>query len=115
MKYHKKTHRSIAASGLALGLFAAGLKADDPDPLVLKVDQTVEITLSHYRCWFPTIHKFRSGEIMVAMSLCADEDNYESAFSAFCISADGGKTWSERHPLGTGAMHDGAWSETPDQ
>ncbi|MEQ1862925.1 MAG: sialidase family protein [Chthoniobacteraceae bacterium] len=80
----------------------------------MKIGETIEITRSHSWCWFPTIHRFRSGELMVGMVLCPDQLNAESTNSGYCISKDGGRTWSPRHTVGQGASHDGAWSEVPD-
>jgi hypothetical protein len=77
--------------------------------------QTVEITRSHSWCWFPTIHRFRSGEILVGVVMSPDQVNSEGAFSAYCLSRDGGQTWSRRYTLGVGANQDGAWSEVPDE
>jgi hypothetical protein len=84
------------------------------DGLRVTVGQTVEITRSHSRCWFPTIHKFRSGDLLVSTVLSADQVNGESAVSGYCLSHDGGLTWSRRYTIGQGANQDGAWSEVPD-
>lgn len=79
------------------------------------VGKSIEITRSHGWCWFPTVHKFNSGGIMVTAKLSPDETNLESATSAYCISRDGGLTWSDRHTMGQGALQDGAWTEVPDK
>src|SRR5271170_4225804 len=55
----------LLAALLGGGLTAAGASPDLP----IKVGRTVEITLSHARCWFPTVHRFRSGVIMVTMQM----------------------------------------------
>jgi hypothetical protein len=75
---------------------------------------TVEITRSHSWCWYPTIHRFRSGEILVGITMSPDQVNAESGFSAYCLSKDGGLTWSRRYTLGLGANQDGTWSDVPD-
>lgn len=85
---------------------AAGLK--------IKMGKTVEITRSHRFCWFPTIHRFSTGEIMVALRMSPDEGNPEGDFSAYCISRDSGRTWSQRYTMGSGANMDSAWSSEPE-
>jgi len=101
---------------LALGQLAgpavpcAGNQADG---LEVQVGKTVEITSSHRYCWFPTVHRFASGEVMVTMRMSPDEVNPEGDFSAYCISKDGGLTWSRRYTMGAGANVDGAYSESP--
>lgn len=82
--------------------------------LEVKVGKTVEITYSRRRCWFPTVHLFRNGEIMVTMRMSPDEVNPEGDFSAYCLSKDGGQTWSRRYTMGAGANVDGAWSQNPE-
>lgn len=81
--------------------------------LDIRVGKTVEVTSSHRKCWYPTIHQFRSGEILVTMLMSPDEINPEGDFSAYCVSRDGGMTWSQRYTMGGGATADGAWSEVP--
>ena len=98
-----------------LPLVQTALRADAASGVGFKIGRTVEITESHGHCWYPTIHRFRSGEIMVGMNLSPDEINAESSFSAICVSQDGGLTWSPRFSMGAGAAQDGAWSEAPDQ
>jgi len=82
--------------------------------LAVNVGKTVEITSSRRYCWFPTIHRFTSGEIMVAMRMSPDEDNPEGDFSAYCLSRDGGMTWSRRYTMGSGANMDADWSTEPE-
>src|SRR5579859_8200506 len=100
---------------LAACFLSASLRIQATEQSGVQVGKTVEITRSHSRCWFPTVHKFRSGEILVSVKLSPDETNKESATSAYCISKDGGETWSDRHTMGQGALQDGAWSEVPDK
>ena len=76
----------------------------------VKVGKTVEITSSHRYCWFPTIHRFPTGEVMVAMRMSPDEGNPEGDFCAYCLSKDAGATWSPRYSMGVGANMDSAWS-----
>jgi hypothetical protein len=90
---------------------AAASPAGDPDDLQVVVGNTVEITTSHRYCWFPSIHKFSTGEIMATMRMSPDEVNPEGDFSAYCISKDGGLTWSRRYTMGAGANVDGAYSD----
>lgn len=89
--------------------------AEDPASPQVSIGPTVEISRSHGWCWFPTVHKFRSGEILASMVLSPDQINGESAVSAYCLSRDGGMTWSRRYTMGQGANQDGAWSEVPDE
>jgi hypothetical protein len=81
----------------------------------VEVGQTVEITSSHRFCWFPTIHRFSTGEIMVTMRMSPDENNPEGDFSAYCISKDAGVTWSQRYSMGSGANMDAARSAEPEE
>ena len=83
--------------------------------LEVKIGATVEITSSHRYCWYPVIHRFTTGEIMVAMRMSPDETNPEGDFSAYCISKDSGATWSRRHTMGTGANMDADWSYEPEE
>jgi hypothetical protein len=50
---------------------------------------------------------------MATMRMSPDEINPEGDFSAYCISKDGGLTWSRRYTMGAGANVDGAYSESP--
>jgi len=115
MKIVDRNAISFIATSLLLPLFPAGLRAQGGDNLEVRIGQTVEITRSHGWCWFPTVHKFRSGEILISMVLSPDQVNGESAVSAYCISRDGGMTWSRRYTMGQGANQDGAWTEVPDE
>lgn len=90
---------------------AAASPAAGPDDLDVQVGSTVEITGSHRYCWFPSIHQFSTGEIMVTMRMSPDEVNPEGDFSAYCVSKDRGSTWSRRYPMGAGANVDGAYSD----
>jgi hypothetical protein len=83
--------------------------------LEVEVGQTVEISSSHRFCWFPTIHRFSTGEIMVTMRMSPDENNPEGDFSAYCVSKDAGVTWSQRYTMGSGANMDAAWSAEPEE
>jgi len=85
--------------------------AGDTDDLQVEVGNTVEITFSRRYCWFPTVHQFSTGEIMATMRMSPDEANPEGNFSAYCISKDGGLTWSPRYTMGAGANVDGAYSD----
>ncbi|MGH9344096.1 MAG: sialidase family protein, partial [Terriglobia bacterium] len=81
--------------------------------LSVQVGQTVEITYSLRKCWFPTVHQFSNGDLMATMRMSPDEVNPEGDFSAYCLSKDGGVTWSRRYTMGAGANVDGAWSQSP--
>src|SRR5580704_17299109 len=79
---------------LCSGVPAAAASPDgNGDDLQVTVGKTVEITYSRRYCWFPTIHKFSTGEIMATMRMSPDEVNPEGNFSAYSISKDGGETW----------------------
>ncbi|MGH9397248.1 MAG: sialidase family protein [Terriglobia bacterium] len=81
--------------------------------LEVRVVRTIEITSSCRYCWFPTVHRLANGAIMATMRMSPDEINPEGDFSAYCISEDGGLTWSRRYTMGAGANVDGAWSSLP--
>jgi len=106
----------VLATPVAL-LLAVGVTAQRAEAagVEVKVRQTVEITSSRRYCWFPTIHRFPTGEIMVAMRMSPDEANPEGDFGAYCISKDGGLTWSRRYTMGSGANMDAAWSTEAEQ
>jgi hypothetical protein len=86
---------------------------DEADGIEVQVGKTVEITSSYRYCWYPTVHRFTSAEIMVTMRMSPDEVNPEGDFSAYCISKDKGLTWSPRYTMGAGANVDGAYTESP--
>jgi hypothetical protein len=96
---------------LALGSSPRRCQAAGPEVLVGK---TVEITSSHRYCWYPTIHRFPTWEIMVAVRMSPDEGDPEGDFSAYSISKDAGTTWSRRYTMGSGANMDAAWSPEPE-
>ena len=91
--------------------WTAASPAGGPDDLEVRVGNTVEITASRRYCWFPTVHQFSTGEIMATMRMSPDEVNPEGDFSAYCLSKDGGLTWSPRYTMGAGANVDGAYSD----
>jgi hypothetical protein len=86
---------------------------NEAEGIEVQVGKTVEITSSYRYCWFPTVHCFSSGEVMVTMRMSPDEVNPEGDFSAYCISKDKGLTWSRRYMMGAGANVDGAYTESP--
>jgi len=96
-------------------LLALGTRKSEAAGLEVKIGKTVEITTSHRYCWFPVVHRFSTGEIMVAMRMSPDEWNPEGDFSAYCISKDAGMTWSRRYAMGTGANMDADWSYEPEE
>lgn len=79
--------------------------------LSIQVGSTMEVTSSFRKCWFPTVHRFSNGDLMTTMRMSPDEVNPEGDFSAYCLSRDGGSTWSRRYTMGAGANVDGAWSQ----
>jgi hypothetical protein len=64
--------------------------------LSVKLGETVLITKSRGYCWFPNIYRLSDGELFVKIGLGPDTTAPESSFAAFCVSKDGGKTWSPR-------------------
>jgi len=106
--------RSILASTTFFALHFIVCAEPAPDAgFSVHVGPTIEITHSHRYCWFPTVHQFPSGKIMVTMRMSPDECNPEGDFSAVAFSADGGLTWSHRYTMGAGANTDGGYSDTP--
>jgi hypothetical protein len=87
--------------------------ASQPDPVSVRVGKTVEISASYNYCWFPTVHRFASGEILATMRMSPDDTNPEGEFSAYSLSSDGGQTWSRRYTMGAGANIDAAYSQMP--
>jgi hypothetical protein len=81
--------------------------------LTVTVGKTVEITSSKRYCWYPTVHRFSTGEILVTMRMSPDEVHPEGEFSAYCVSGDGGQTWSQRYTMGAGANVDAAYTQVP--
>jgi hypothetical protein len=102
---------TAAAAWVPAGGTASPSSLNDRADIEVKVGKTVEITHSFRYCWYPTIHRFPSGEIMVTMRMSPDEVNPEGDFSAYCLSADGGSIWSQRYTMGAGANVDGAFSD----
>jgi len=90
---------------------AAAAPAGDTNDLEVVVGKTVEITYSRRYCWFPTIHHFPTGELIVTMRMRPDEWNQEGNLTAYCLSKDGGQSWSPRYTMGEGAGADGACSD----
>lgn len=88
---------------------ASGLPAD----IEVALGPTVEISSSRRYCWYPTVHRFPTGEILVTMRMSPDELHPEGEFSAYCVSRDKGATWSARIPMGAGANIDAAYAQDP--
>lgn len=83
------------------------------DHFLVRVGNTVVITASYNYCWYPTVHRFSTGILFTTMRMSPDDTNPEGEFSAYCISRDGGQTWSRRHTMGAGANIDAAYSQGP--
>ena len=94
--FAKRVAVGAAASALvpASRAEASPLRSEAAD-FEVEVGKTVEITSSFRYCWYPTVHRFPAGEIMVTMRMSPDEANPEGDFSAYCLSSDGGLTWSK--------------------
>jgi hypothetical protein len=104
------SYRSVCVSWLMLSASAFGGPAR---AMTVSVGKTVEITSSRRYCWYPTIHRFSTGEILVTIRMSPDEVHPEGDFSAYCISKDGGQTWSQRYTMGAGANVDAAYTQEP--
>lgn len=94
---------SVLAAAPAVLMAAQGFE--------VHVGDTVEISSSYRYCWYPTVHLFATGEILATMRMSPDEEHPEGEFSAYCISKDGGRTWSRRYPMGAGANIDDAYTQ----
>ncbi len=108
---------ALAMSSILLGTMCASTAPAESrklQALDVQIGKTVVITSSRRWCWFPTVHQFQTGEIMVTMRTYPDEVNEEGDASAYCISKDGGLTWSRRYTMGAGANTDGAYASWPD-
>lgn len=88
-------------------------KTDELDHFRIRVGRSVKITASYNYCWFPTVHRFANGEILATIRMSPDDSNPEGEFSAYCLSRDGGRTWSRRYTMGAGANTDAAYSQSP--
>ena len=104
---------SVLALALSFGFVSCLASTDRSDHLIVRVGKTVEITASYNYCWYPTVHRFPSGEILATMRMSPDDTNPEGEFSAYCLSKDGGQTWSRRYTMGAGANIDAAYSQMP--
>jgi len=102
--------RSFCAPWLMLMLSAFGSPARG---MTVTVGKTIEITSSKRYCWYPTVHRFSTGEILVTIRMSPDEVHPEGEFCAYCISGDGGHTWSQRYTMGAGANVDAAYTQEP--
>ncbi len=100
----------LTVLALTFLLFPPQKQAGD---LEVRVEKTVEISSSYRYCWYPTVHKFPSGQLMVGIRMSPDEWHPEGDFSAYCLSKDGGLTWSQRYTMGAGANVDGAYTRYP--
>jgi hypothetical protein len=102
--------RSSCVSWLMLLSSAFGSPAGG---MTVSVGKTIEITSSKRYCWYPTIHRFSTGEILVTIRMSPDEVHPEGDFSAYCVSGDGGQTWSQRYTMGAGGNVDAAYTQVP--
>ena len=86
--------------------------SDQQGEITVQVGKTVEITASSINhCWYPTVHRFSTGEILATMRMSGDDANPEGEFSGYCISKDEGETWSRRYTMGAGANVDAAYTQ----
>jgi hypothetical protein len=100
--------RGFCVPWLALLSPASGSPAG---AMTVAVGKTIEITSSKRYCWYPTIHRFSTGEILVTARMSPDEVHPEGEFSAYCVSVDGGQTWSQRYTMGAGCNVDAAYTQ----
>jgi hypothetical protein len=59
--------------------------AGELDNYTVRVGKRVEITASYNYCWYPTVHRFPTGEILTTIRMSPDETNPEGEFSAYCL------------------------------
>ncbi len=104
---------SVLTLTLSLSFVSCFGKTDELDHFRIRVGKTVKITASYSYCWYPTVHRFPTGEILTTMRMSPDDSNPEGEFSAYCLSKDGGQTWSRRYTMGAGANIDAAYSQVP--
>ena len=85
--------------------FASGFgRTDELDHFSIRVGKTVKITAYDNYCWYPTVHRFPTGEILTTMRMSPDDTNPEGEFSAYCLSKDGGQARGRRNAaMGAGA------------
>jgi hypothetical protein len=86
---------------------AAPLSAD----IDVTLGRTVVISSSKRYCWYPTVHRFSTGVLLVTMRMSPDELHPEGEFSGYCLSRDGGGSWSPRIPMGAGGNIDAAYTQ----
>ena len=87
-------------------------QTDRSNELTVQVGKAVEIAASSInQCWFSTVHRFSTGEILATMRMSGDDTNPEGELSAYSISKDEGQTWSRRYTMGTGANVDAAYTQ----
>ena len=104
---------SVLTLTLSLGFACSFGRTDELDHFRVRLGKTVRITASYNYCWYPTVHRFPTGEILTTMRMSPDDTNPEGEFSAYCLSKDGGQTWSRRYTMGAGANIDAAYSQAP--
>ena len=104
---------ALTLLGLSRGLGGVVATPGDSEELQVQVGKAFEITSSSGYNWFPTVHRFPTGEIMVTIRMTPEGIGPARMFTAYCISKDQGSTWSRRYTLGDEADVDGAWSVAP--
>jgi hypothetical protein len=104
---------ALLALTLSLSFVSCFGKTDELDHFRIRVGKTVKISASYNYCWFPTVHRFPTGELLATMRMSPDDTNPEGEFSAYSLSKDGGQTWSRRYTMGAGANVDDAYSQVP--
>ena len=104
---------AVCVTSIAASLVVARAASGPPADIDVRLGTTVEISSSRRYCWYPTVHRFPSGEILVTMRMSPDELHPEGEFSAYCLSRDGGASWSARIPMGAGGNIDAAYSQDP--
>jgi hypothetical protein len=103
----------ICVVALTLSLASFSKNTHQLDHFKIQIGKTVKIAASYGYCWYPTVHKFSTGDIFATMRLSPDDTNPEGEFSAYSLSKDGGQTWSRRYTMGAGANIDAAYSQSP--
>ena len=105
--------RRIAVAGVrrdekAFEALSAEREYQKQQPLkkvAVRVRDTVEISSSYRECWFPTVHRFSTGQILVTMRMSPDEMDPEGEFSAFTISSGRGAHLEQTIHTGRGREH----------
>jgi hypothetical protein len=108
----KRRAKLLACVGwMAAFAGAAPAPSGPPGAIDVALGRTVVISSSKRYCWYPTVHRFSTGVLLVTMRMSPDELHPEGEFSGYCLSRDGGGSWSPRIPMGAGGNIDAAYTQ----